>query len=250
MLKEFEIGKRYRVKSKRELLKTEGVAAKKITVKEGSIRHKDFKEAFIFKTSKESDIKHDMSELCNMEFIAENPKKNVLNGWFVEPWMCVESFEKEFELPEGLEYVFNPILDTKYIDLIIDGAVKYKGVICKVLKEKYLQIYLNIDGVNQCVITLNIEQFINGKIVVRDTRSKMIVCPYKIVPTDIKPGDILAYKVNDYIVIGKVRNELGISHSVLTLKTLDAPIEVDVEDVIYLQVEDFAKGNVKKLEWG
>lgn len=244
MLKEFEIGKRYRVKSKRELLKTEGV-----TVEDGRAVHKDFTESFFIEVPKEVEAKYKMSELYNTRFTAESRKKNVLNGWFVEPWMCVESFEKEFELPEGLEYVFNPILDTKYIDLIIDGAVKYKGVICKVLKEKYLQIYLNIDGSNKCIITLNIEQFINGKIVVRDARSKMIICPYKIVPTDIKPGDILAYKVNDYVVIGKAMNDLGISHSVLTLKTLDAPIEANVDTVICLQVEDFKKGSIKKLEW-
>ena len=156
---------------------------------------------------------------------------------------------KEFELPEGLEYKFNSIIGLKYIDLIIDGVVKYERIKCNILGGKNLQLILNLNTENKCIVSFDIMQFVKGKVIVRDSESKMIICPYKIVPTEIKPGDILAYKVNDYIVIGKVRNELGISHSVLTLKTLDAPIEVDVEDVIYLQVEDFAKGNVKKLEW-
>lgn len=239
MLKEFEIGKMYRVKNKEELLNTEGV-----TVRNLGVEHKGFKEPFFFKSL--------MSELYNVEFVAENPKENTLKDWCVEPWMCLKIDGKEFELPSGLEYKFNSIVGLKYVDLIIDRAVKYERVKCNILEGKSLQLILNLNTENKCVVTFDIMQFVKGEIIIRDSESKIIICPYEVVPSEISIGDILTCKIQNYPLIGKVTEINGSPQGVLTVKVFEVPIESGMlGEEIYINIEDFERGHVKKLvmEW-
>lgn len=159
---------------------------------------------------------------------------------------------KEFELPKGLEYKFKSIMGKEYVDLIIDGAVKYERIKCNILDGKSLQLFSNLNTENKCIVTFNIMQFVKGEIMVRDSENKMIICPYEIVPSEISVGDILTCKIQNYPLIGKVTEINGSPQGILTVVVLDVPIESGMlAEKIYINIEDFEREHVKKLaiEW-